>query len=184
MLNRTGIAFASLQVGGLSFSARATRTSAINSNMTATLPLFQRNRLFSSTRTIAGEQQLAREPRPIPLDIGNGPSVSTAPSAGPSLQASGAEAALESNVARRTYRSSYSNGSFLDRFGGPIFSVLVYSTAATLVMHNMYHHLALEEYRIASSRKVAELEAEIAEIKAQQSSNTVQHSLGGRHEFI
>lgn len=57
---------------------------------------------------------------------------------------------------------------------------MVYSTAATLILHVVYNKLALEEYRIASNKKIADLEAEIADLKA----GAVQHSLGGRGEFV
>lgn len=70
-----------------------------------------------------------------------------------------------------------------DRFGEPIIKVIVYSTAATLAMHLLYHRLALEELRISTNAKLNELEEEVAQLKAKQT-KPVQHTAGGRGEFI
>lgn len=59
-------------------------------------------------------------------------------------------------------------------------NIIIYSTAATLLLHLAYHHLALEEYKISSNRKLKDLEDEISTLKAQR----VQHPLGGRGEFV
>ncbi|KAG0366191.1 hypothetical protein BGZ54_005692 [Gamsiella multidivaricata] len=144
---------------------------------------FRITRLFSSSPARSASES-ARVPRPIPLDIGNGPTASSASAIteAASLSSSTAEAAVAGS-ARRSYRSS-NNGSFFGRFGEPIINVLIYSTAASLVLHLIYHHLALEEYRIASNKKIADLEAEIETIKSRNASSSVQHSLGGRGEFV
>lgn len=59
-------------------------------------------------------------------------------------------------------------------------NIIIYSTAATLLLHLAYHHLALEEYKISSKRRLKDLEDEISTLKAER----VQHPLGGRGEFV
>ncbi|KAF9972142.1 hypothetical protein BGZ65_009994, partial [Modicella reniformis] len=90
-------------------------------------------------------------------------------------------AAARSGSTRKNFKSS-SSGSVFSRFGGPIINVIVYSTAASLVFHLLYNHLALEEYKISSNKRIADLEADIAAIKNKES-YSVQHPLGGRGEF-
>ncbi|KAG0216767.1 hypothetical protein BGX33_012186 [Mortierella sp. NVP41] len=114
------------------------------------------------------------------MDIGNSPSASTFFQSSSSASASTSSTAATSSATRK-FRSSYaSGGSVFDRYGGPALNIIIYSTAATLLLHLAYHHLALEEYKIASNRTLAELEAEIADLKAA----SVKHSLGGRGEFV
>ncbi|KAI8601448.1 hypothetical protein EDD21DRAFT_374471 [Dissophora ornata] len=180
MLARKGISAAATA------SSRSTMFSGIKHTDQSAALSFRISRLFSSQTP----QQPTRVPRPIPLDIGNGPSASSffesssstaaAAAAAASGSSSTAEAAAGGSFASRKNRGSSSVGSVFSRFGGPIFSVLVLSTATTLLVHLLYHNLALEEYKIASNKKVKELEAEIAMLK----SNPVQHSLGGRGEFV
>ncbi|KAI1310537.1 hypothetical protein EDD11_003709 [Mortierella claussenii] len=148
--------------------------------------LAQKGIAYASARSRAATQatEPKRVPRPIPLDIGNGPNAAsffqTSASSAAGSSGVGAEGA---EVARRKFRS-IGNDSVFNRFGEPIVKVIIYSTAVSLAVHLLYHQLALEEYRITTAKKVAELEAEIAAIKDQQISNSVQHSLGGRREFV
>jgi len=143
------------------------------------------SRYFSSTLPKPASQApdpTSRVPRPIPLDIGNGPMASSFYE--PSMSATAtAAAAAGTGSTKRSYRSS---GSIFDRFGGPIINVIIYSTTASLAVHLLYHYLALEEYKISSNKKIADLEAEIASIKTsqQQLSHAVKHPLGGRGEFV
>ncbi|KAF9170172.1 hypothetical protein BGX21_001091 [Mortierella sp. AD011] len=135
---------------------------------------FRISRLFSSSKVSLRTSEPARVPRPIPLDIGN---------PGSPAALSSASTVAGTGSARRSFRG-YSSGSLFDRYGEPIINIAVYTTAVSLVLHLIYNQLSLEEYRISSSQKIAELEAEIAAIKSQASSSSVQHSLGGRGEFI
>ncbi|KAG0002521.1 hypothetical protein BGZ80_005959 [Entomortierella chlamydospora] len=139
---------------------------------------FRISRLFSSSKAALQTSEPARVPRPIPLDIGN---------PGSPAALSSASTVAGAGSARRRFRG-YSSGSLFDRYGEPIINITVYTTAVSLVLHLIYNQLSLEEYRISSSQKIAELEAEIAAIKGQasspSSSSSVQHSLGGRGEFI
>ncbi|KAF9195095.1 hypothetical protein BGZ50_005160 [Haplosporangium sp. Z 11] len=186
MFARKGIASTSSQwtiLTGFRSAHTATRIPSLTrTHPQAVLPL--RPRFLSTSKPTPAQtppSESARVPRPIPLDIGNGPSAAFFQSSS-SASAGSAEAGRAGAVARK-YRSA-SGGSVFDRFGGPIIKVIIYSTAASLVLHLLYNQLALEEYKIASNRQVAELETEIAELKAKRASNTVQHTLGGRGEFI
>ncbi|KAG0266227.1 hypothetical protein BG011_002924 [Mortierella polycephala] len=183
MFARKGITSASSQrtiLTGFRSAHAATRIP----NLTRTSPPTARPRFLSTSKPTFAQtpSEPARVPRPIPLDIGNSPSSaffqSSSASASLGTVAAGAEGA-----AARKYRSAR-GGSVFGRFGEPIIKVIIYSTAATLALHLLYHQLALEEYKIASNRQVAELETEIEELKAKRVSNTVQHTLGGRGEFI
>ncbi|KAF9376468.1 hypothetical protein CPB97_010798 [Podila verticillata] len=131
------------------------------------------NRNISTSRT-ARATEPPHVPKPIPLDIGS-PSSFFSPT-------SSATPASSSSSSRRRF-NGFGPGSVFDRFGGPIIKVIVYSTAATLVMHLFYHRLALEELRISTNAKLKELEEEIAQLKAEQT-KPVQHAVGGRGEFI
>lgn len=161
----------------------ATAAASSRSNLFATIrrsdqsiALSSRIACFSSSLPKLASQApdpAVRVPRPIPLDIGNGP------------VAAASSSATATGPSRGNFRGS-SSGSVFSRFGEPIITVIVYSTAATLAVHLLYHHLALEEYRITSNKQIADLEAEIAAIKTSQHqpSYTVQHPLGGRGEFV
>ncbi|KAG0046324.1 hypothetical protein BGZ83_008503 [Gryganskiella cystojenkinii] len=129
----------------------------------------QQRRLFSGS-SLARASEIPRTPRPIPLDLGAG--------AAPVSTVTSTTIPGDSNNLRRSLGGG--NGSFFEKFGRPLFNIVVYSTAATLVLHVLYHRLALEEYRIMSNKKIADLEAEIAQLK----SGSVQHSVGGRGEFV
>ncbi|KAF9978821.1 hypothetical protein BGZ73_000090 [Actinomortierella ambigua] len=133
-------------------------------------------RPFHSTVRSAAQETTqpapARVPRPIPLDIGAGAASAPATSAS-------ASAAAPSPAGRRQ------EGGFFYKYGSPIFTIAVFGSASTLAMHILYHHLALEEYQLASAQKIQQLEIEISELKAQQSSrHTVRHPPGGRGEFV
>ncbi|KAG0223868.1 hypothetical protein BGW41_005342 [Actinomortierella wolfii] len=136
--------------------------------------------LHSTIRSLAQETSArppsSRVPRPIPLDIGAGSTGSvytTAPASSSSTIAS-------SSSARRRQE-----GGFFYKYGSPIFTIAVFASASTLVLHILYHHLALEEYQLASTQKIKELEAEINELKSQKrSGQIISHASGGRGEFI
>ncbi|KAG0313116.1 hypothetical protein BGZ99_009080 [Dissophora globulifera] len=175
-----------------SLSARSTLSAAIeHTNQSAALS-FRISRLFSTSsprpRTSPSLPQRyppqAHVPRPIPLDIGNGPIAAGAggySAAGSAAGVAGLSSSSQSASAGRHYQTSSGGfGSAFRRFSGPIINVIIYSTAASLCLHLAYHYLALEEYRITSNKKVAELEAEIAALR----SNTIKHSSGGRGEFV
>ncbi|KAG0372532.1 hypothetical protein BGX24_000129 [Mortierella sp. AD032] len=121
-----------------------------------------------------------RVPRPIPMDIGNSPSASFFQSSSSSSAAAASSSSEASSTASRRFRSYASGGSAFDKYGGPVLNIIIYSTAATLLLHVAYHQLALEEYKISSNQRLKDLEDEIATLKAQR----VQHSLGGRGEFV
>ncbi|KAF9981629.1 hypothetical protein BGZ75_007020 [Mortierella antarctica] len=136
----------------------------------------------SSAKAASQTPEPTRVPRPIPLDIGNSPSAAFFQSSGGAGAGAQAQSTLAATASSKYQRSA--GGSVFGRFGGPIIKVIMYSTAATLAMHLLYHQLALEEYKISSSKKVADLETEIAGLKAQRTSQSVQHPLGGRGEFV
>ncbi|KAF9158724.1 hypothetical protein DFQ26_007307, partial [Actinomortierella ambigua] len=136
------------------------------------------SRPFHSTvRQAAQERPLpARVPRPIPLDIGAG---SAAASTATASATASAPTASSSAGGRK-------DGGFFYKYGSPIFTIAVFGSASTLAMHILYHHLALEEYQLASTQKIKELETEIKELKAhrQTSGGMVRHPPGGRGEFV
>ncbi|KAF9348188.1 hypothetical protein BGX26_000384 [Mortierella sp. AD094] len=176
MLARKGIAAAT------AVSARHALRSGVRHHQDQSAALsFRISRLFCSSKVALQASEPTRVPRPIPLDIGNAGSPAALSSVSTAATAAGA------GSAKRKFRG-YTSGSVFDRYGEPIINVLIYTTAASLVLHLIYNHLSLEEYRISSSQKIAELEAEIATIKGQASSTSlsksVQHALGGRGEFI
>src|SRR5690348_12320424 len=118
MFSRKGLLAAttsSTRQGLCSGTHHATQSSALS---------YRINRLFSSSRATNQTQEARRVPQPIPLDIGNGPSVSVLSQS--SNGSASAAVSGEGTVAKRKFRL-YSNGSFLDRFGDPIFYILVYS---------------------------------------------------------
>ncbi|KAG0085951.1 hypothetical protein BGZ93_004197 [Podila epicladia] len=129
-----------------------------------------------TSRTVSRATEPTHVPKPIPLDIGS-------PSSFFSPASSTASSASSSSSSSRRRFNGFGSGSVFDRYGGPIIKVIVYSTAATLAMHLLYHRLALEELRISTNAKLKELEEEIAHLKAEQT-NPVQHAVGGRGEFI
>ncbi|GJJ78708.1 hypothetical protein EMPS_11067 [Entomortierella parvispora] len=191
MLARKGLSgsVAAMATMRAHISRNSTRTAACTAHSCSTYSsLTQRipttgghiqRRLFSgSSLTRASEATPAgapRKPQPIPLDIGSGaaPSAASASATSASHSTPG-----DSNALRRSLGGG--SGSFFDRFGGPLFNIVVFSTAATLVLHVIYNKLALEEYQIASNKRIADLEAEIADLKA----GTVRHASGGRGEFV
>jgi hypothetical protein len=111
------------------------------------------------------------------MDIGNSPSAAKFFQSSTTASSSSTS---ETAAASRRFRSYASGGSVFDRYGGPVLNIIIYSTAATLLLHLAYHHLALEEYKISSNRRLKDLEDEISTLKTER----VQHSLGGRGEFI
>ncbi|KAF9312400.1 hypothetical protein BG003_006311 [Podila horticola] len=133
------------------------------------------SRHISTSRTVARAAEPPHVPKPIPLDIGS-------PSSFFSPTSSAISSASTASSSRRRF-NGFGPGSVFDRFGGPIIKVIVYSTAATLAMHLLYHRLALEELKISTNTKLKELEEEIAQLKAEQT-KPVQHAVGGRGEFI
>ncbi|KAF8977862.1 hypothetical protein BGZ46_007062 [Entomortierella lignicola] len=178
MLARKGIA------ATIAASSRHTLRSGISHQDQSAALSFRINRLFSSSKTTLQTSEPARIPRPIPLDIGNSPSVSALPQASSTgSQASLSSVGTEAATATKKKFRSYNSGSVFSRFGEPAFNVIVYATASSLLLHLIYNYLALEEFRISSGQKIADLEAEIATLKL-SSSKSVQHSLGGRGEFI
>ncbi|OAQ24551.1 hypothetical protein K457DRAFT_141844 [Linnemannia elongata AG-77] len=154
-----------------------TYTSATSTVTRATIV----RRTFSSSKPTTAKHthvpEPTRVPRPIPMDIGNSPSAANFFQSSASSSTSASEA---SSAAARRFRSYASGGSAFDRYGGPVLNIIIYSTAATLLLHLAYHHLALEEYKISSNRRLKDLEDEISTLKAQR----VQHPLGGRGEFV
>ncbi|KAF9312462.1 hypothetical protein BGZ91_006519 [Linnemannia elongata] len=158
-----------------------TYTSATSTVTRATIV----RRTFSSSKPTTAKHtpvpEPTRVPRPIPMDIGNSPSAANFfQSSASSSTASSTSASEASSAAARRFRSYASGGSAFDRYGGPVLNIIIYSTAATLLLHLAYHHLALEEYKISSNRRLKDLEDEISTLKAQR----VQHPLGGRGEFV
>ncbi|KAF9906877.1 hypothetical protein EC991_000241 [Linnemannia zychae] len=111
------------------------------------------------------------------MDIGNSSFFQSSSAAAATSSSTTSEA---SSTASRRFRSYGSGGSAFDKYGGPVLNIIIYSTAATLLLHVAYHYLALEEYKISSNRKLKDLEEEISMLKAQR----VQHPLGGRGEFV
>ncbi|KAF9919913.1 hypothetical protein FBU30_010370 [Linnemannia zychae] len=134
-------------------------------------------RTFSSSKRLFSHQVPPPEttghiPRPIPMDIGNSSSASFFQSASSTTSST----TNASSVLSRRFRGN----SVFDRYLDPVLNILIYTTAVTLLLHVTYHHLALEEYKISSSKRLKELKENIAKLQEQQ----VQHTLGGRGEFI
>ncbi|KAG0240303.1 hypothetical protein B0O80DRAFT_498639 [Mortierella sp. GBAus27b] len=157
---------------GITAAVAASRSNLLAAARRCDQPILRTTRIasFSSSLPRSASQvpePLTRVPRPIPLDIGNGPA------------AAATAASAETGASGRHYKSS-SSGSIFDRFGEPIINVIIYSSAASLAVHLLYNYLALEEYRISSDKRIADLEAEITAIK----SNVVRHTPGGRGEFV
>lgn len=178
---------------GINTLRASVRTSQVMTQALRTAPTFTSamstvtrttivRRTFSSSKPTAANHtpvpEPTRVPRPIPMDIGNSPSAANFFQS--SASSSTASASEASSATSRKFRSYASGGSVFDRYGGPVLNIIIYSTAATLLLHLAYHHLALEEYKISSNRKLKDLEEEISTLKAQR----VQHALGGRGEFV
>ncbi|KAF9306825.1 hypothetical protein BGZ74_003073 [Mortierella antarctica] len=156
------------------FTSLRTAFSSTRYATTSSRALIRRD--ISTSRTVSRATEPSHVPKPIPLDIGS-------PSSFISPTSSAISSASSSSSSSRRRFNGFGPGSVFDRFGGPIIKVIVYSTAATLAMHLLYHRLALEELRISTNAKLKELEEEIAHLKAEQT-KPVKHAVGGRGEFI
>ncbi|KAF9149529.1 hypothetical protein BG015_008677 [Linnemannia schmuckeri] len=182
MFARTGINTFRTSVRASQVMSQALQTTSASTPAASTTRTPFVRRTFSSSKSTTANQtpvpEPARVPRPIPMDIGNSPSAANF------FQSSSSSAAASSTstseAASRRFRSYTSGGSAFDRYGGPVLNIIIYSTAATLLLHLAYHHLALEEYKISSNRRLKDLEDEISTLKAQR----IQHPLGGRGEFV